>query len=247
MVIAGKSGCSGQPAPQPVRGGGALGERGEDRRAAGDVAVDDVLVAVLGRGPLEPVERHEAARHVQQVGDLLDAPPLVGGGVLGVVGHRPEVVLVDVPGVAVEVLQRRLVAGRAAADQRVPVQVAPVQLVGPSDRPTGRLRGAAPPAQRRASRRRVGAERAATRPDPVARRPGCDRDGASTTCPAPCTPCQITAPWWSARYGHSRPPNPSVQCSARSSRPSDWVASNDPARRRPPATPPPAWRRCRRT
>ena len=122
-------GVRGQPAPQPVRGGGALGERGEDRGAPGHVAVDHVLVAAVGRGPLEPVQRDEPARHVQQVGDLLDAPPLVGRGVLGVVGDRPEVVLVDVPGVAVEVLQRGLVTGRAAADQGVPVQVPPVQLV----------------------------------------------------------------------------------------------------------------------
>ncbi len=46
------------------------------------------------------------------------------------VGDRPEVVLVDVPGVAVEVLEGRLVAGGAAADQRVPVQIPPVQVVG---------------------------------------------------------------------------------------------------------------------
>ena len=128
----------GEAPPEPVRGGAALGEGGEDRGSAGDVAVDDVLVAVLGRGPFEAVERHEAAGHVQQVGDLLDAPPLVGGGVLGVVGHGPEVVLVDVPCVAVEVLQRRLVAGGAAADQRVPVQVAPVQAVGLAVGPTAR-------------------------------------------------------------------------------------------------------------
>ena len=155
----GSSGCAASPRQSPSGVGGALGEGGEDRGPAGDVAVDDVLVAVLGRGPFEAVERHEAAGHVQQVGDLLDAPPLVGGGVLGVVGHRPEVVLVDVPGVAVEVLQRRLVAGGAAADQRVPVQVAPVQLVGLAvcrqlAVVVGADRGRPPPAPPAARRRR---------------------------------------------------------------------------------------------
>ena len=56
-----------------------------------------------------------------------------------------------------------------------------------------------------------------------------DATAPSTTWPAPCTPCQITFPWWSARYGHSRPPNPSVQCRARSNRPSPWVASTIPS------------------
>ncbi len=46
------------------------------------------------------------------------------------VGDRPEVVLADVEGVAVEVVELRLVAGRAPADEGVPVEVAPVEGVG---------------------------------------------------------------------------------------------------------------------
>jgi hypothetical protein len=93
----------GQPLPQSGRVGRSLGEGREDRRATLDVAVDHVLVAGVGRGPLESVQRDEAVGDVEEVGDLLDRPPLVLRGVLGMVGDSPEVVLTHVPGVAVEV------------------------------------------------------------------------------------------------------------------------------------------------
>jgi hypothetical protein len=61
--------------PQLVGTVGLCVGRREDGGTAGDVAVDDVLVSVLA-GPLEAVQRDERAGDVEEVGGLLDGPPL---------------------------------------------------------------------------------------------------------------------------------------------------------------------------
>ncbi len=160
------------------------------------------------------------------------------------VGDRPEVVLVDVPGVAVEVLQRRLVAGGAAADQRVPVQVAPVQLVVPPLDLVALLPGRVRPAPRLLPP--VGDEQGDFGCQPVAAGAG-GRDDGEHHLPGAvhAVPDHRAVVVGQVRALAAAEPLGPVQGAVQP--PVGLGGQHHPGRRWRPATPPPAWRRCRRT